>query len=108
MESVLTNTAFYITCCIISFILGVILYWGLKTDYGMKKIDFEANIVVVILIIGFSIFSYVTASVFICGIIMTFLVCLSESDDKHYQDYKERFLKATNINVTKLLKNEAK
>lgn len=108
MEGILDGPLFYGVFCVVSFILGMVLYWGMKTEYGMKKKDFEANIVVIILLIAFSALSYVTATVIACGIIMTFLVCLSDSDDEEYLAFKERFLKATTINITKLLKKKIK
>lgn len=103
MEEILNNVVFYSIFCIISFVLGIILYWGFKTEYGSKKVDFEVNIFVIIVIFAFSIFSYITASILACAIIMTFLTWFF-ADDERSANFKKKFKDATTINISNLLR----
>lgn len=103
MEEILNNVVFYSIFCIISFVLGIILYWGFKTEYGAKKIDFEVNIFVIIMIFAFSILSYITASILAGAIIMTFLICFF-ADDERSANFKKKFKDVTTINISNLLR----
>lgn len=102
MEEFLSNGIVYCIAYVISIILGMVLYWGIETEYGTVKRDFNVNIIIVVLIFIVSIISYVSIILLSLSIIVTYLMIICDSDNEKYLKFRGRFLKKTTINLTEL------